>query len=873
MRHREFWKKLTVSVVAAAMIVSTLETPLNVSAASENPEVVSYAEQEDAVSEVVEDIPVAETVNDSSEIPEAEPEHECVWDDGVITKKATCTTDGEITYTCTDETCGKTKKEVIKATGHDWPATGTVTKQATFTATGVMTYTCKNCGTKKTAVIPKLTKVATPVLTGIEANSSGVVVSWNKVTDGVIYRVFRKKTDGGSWVKLTDTTELKYTDKTAVTGTQYAYTVRCVNPSNGSFASDYDRTGRIIRVVPAPVLSAIANVTSGVKITWKASKNAEKYRVFRKEGTGSWKGVGYTTATSFTDTTAVDGKTYTYTVRCTNKEENAYTSTYDSAGLRITYVAAPHITSITNEVGGVKLSWKESDAAEKYKIFRKTADTGYVAVGTTGKNTFTDTSVSSGNTYYYYVRCINSAGTEYTSSYIDKDAQILYIAAPKLLSISQDNVSVTLKWQASAGAEAYQVFRKCGDGDWVEVYFTRTCQYVDETIESGKTYTYTVCCMNKAGNVYTSAFNANGLTAGYIEQPELKSAVPTEKGVTVSWNASPGAEKYMVFRKSGNTGWQSIGIVSTTSYTDTTVKSGTAYVYTVRCVAGANNNYTSTFDSKGLSVTYVTQPVLSKCVNTASGVTVSWNASVGVQKYAVYRKTGSQSWKRLGLTTATSYTDKTAVGGTLYYYTVRCVNTAGTVFTSSYDSPGLKIRYIAAPKLSSVTNGSTGVTVKWNSSPGAEKYRVYRKTGNGKWTKLADTTANSYVDKTAKSGTTYSYTVGCMNAAGTTATGAYNTTGLSIKYIAQPGLPTLKNSKKGVVVSWKKVTGAAKYRVFRKTAGGSWTKVADTTGLSVTDTKAKNGTTYIYTIRCISSDGKSFTSSYNSTGKSIKCKK
>ena len=36
----------------------------------------------------------------------------------MVTKKATCTSDGILTYTC--ESCNETKTEVIEATGHEY---------------------------------------------------------------------------------------------------------------------------------------------------------------------------------------------------------------------------------------------------------------------------------------------------------------------------------------------------------------------------------------------------------------------------------------------------------------------------------------------------------------------------------------------------------------------------------------------------------------------------------------------------------------------------------------------------------------------------------------------------------------------------------
>lgn len=87
-----------------------------------------------------------------TETIKATGEHQ--WDEGVITKEATCTEDGVKTYTCT--LCGKTKTETIKSTNeHQWDK-GVVTKEATCTKDGVRTYTCSVCHTEKTETIPAL---------------------------------------------------------------------------------------------------------------------------------------------------------------------------------------------------------------------------------------------------------------------------------------------------------------------------------------------------------------------------------------------------------------------------------------------------------------------------------------------------------------------------------------------------------------------------------------------------------------------------------------------------------------------------------------------------------------------------------------------
>ena len=96
---------------------------------------------------------------------------------------------------------------------------------------------------------------------------------------------------------------------------------------------------------------------------------------------------------------------------------------------------------------------------------------------------------------------------------------------------------------------------------------------------------------------------------------------------------------------------------------------------------------------------------------------------------------------------------------------------------SSYES-GLKIKYIAAPKLVSATVSKGKVTVKWEKVTGAQKYNVYRKTANGSWAKIATTSKTTFVDKTAKKGVTYKYTVRAVSGS---VLSAYNTKGLSAK--------------------------------------------------------------------------------------------
>ena len=72
------------------------------------------------------------------------------WNDGEVTKEATCTEKGEKTFTCT--VCGETKAEEIDAVGHNWEK---VTNPAGLLKNGSEFEQCTLCGEKQNEVVLK----------------------------------------------------------------------------------------------------------------------------------------------------------------------------------------------------------------------------------------------------------------------------------------------------------------------------------------------------------------------------------------------------------------------------------------------------------------------------------------------------------------------------------------------------------------------------------------------------------------------------------------------------------------------------------------------------------------------------------------------
>ena len=259
-------------------------------------------------------------------------------------------------------------------------------------------------------------------------------------------------------------------------------------------------------------------------------------------------------------------------------------------------------------------------------------------------------------------------------------------------------------------------------------------------------------------------------------------------------------------------------------------------------------------------------PTITKASNILSGIQITWTRFGGAEKYRIFRKIDSGNWQRLADTTALTYTDKDVTHGTVYTYTVRCISNDLRKYTSAYDIIGKTITRYTAPSLSKAESVSTGVRFSWKSSANIPAYRVYRRTDSSGWIRLADSENTYYTDNSVTPGITYTYTVRSITEDGNLLS-AYNK-GVTVTYIAPPVLSKAENNYDSINISWKKSAGAVKYCVYRKTTG-AWTRLGTTSGTSFADKTAKTGMTYTYTVRCISADGKTFTSGYDSCGLSV----
>ena len=410
-------------------------------------------------------------------------------------------------------------------------------------------------------------------------------------------------------------------------------------------------------------------------------------------------------------------------------------------------IAPPAISNLQNLENGILLQWKVTAGVSGYNIYRKTslsdAWTQIDSVSDGDINRYTDKNVSCGTTYYYAV-----------TSYVGDNAYDTYVTTESVNYRTGPGTSYAKAGTLESGVQVKvdPSYKKTADGyTWYKIHYSGSDYYVaSQYLKKQSSASGSTTLQESEKSSYKSIM--------YLTQVTLTKSENTADGVKISWNKVKGASEYYVYRKGSDGKYTRLGKSSgnTLNYTDKTAESGSTYTYTVRAVSGDSiGTYKSTS-----TIYCLAYPVISSVSNVQNGIHISWNKVKGASEYYLYRKSSDGVYSRLASVSEStlSYTDKKAVNGEKYVYTLRAVN-KNTI--SAYHS--LKgIVCLSVPVLDKAVSKQDGMHISWKSVKGADAYYIYRKTGSGSWQRIGTTnkgTAVSYTDGSAIGGVTYSYTV------------------------------------------------------------------------------------------------------------------
>ncbi|HYE31759.1 MAG TPA: glycoside hydrolase family 9 protein [Methylomirabilota bacterium] len=309
---------------------------------------------------------------------------------------------------------------------------------------------------------PRVKVIAPAAPTGLAAlpGIASVQLGWSAVTEATSYNVLRALSAEGPFETVaSELSQTVHTDSAAIPGVKHHYVVTAVNAAGTSVASAAASATPLPTKPSAPV-SFVATATSAnsASLTWTdASTNEDGFVIYRSldnvmmdqlatlpAGSSSWSDAGLLPATRY----------YYYLA--------AYNVTAQSAGVEASITTLPLLptapTGLTGVVLGtsVTLNWASVTGAASYAVYRASAATGpFEKIATATANSWINSGLQAGTTYYFQVAAVNAAGEGPHST---TAAVSIAAAAPSARFLGQD-VTTKGTWRGVYGNEGYAVLR------------------------------------------------------------------------------------------------------------------------------------------------------------------------------------------------------------------------------------------------------------------------------------------------------------------------------------------------------------------------------------------------------------------------------
>ena len=269
--------------------------------------------------------------------------------------------------------------------------------------------------------------------------------------------------------------------------TAYVFELTVTDNDNASSVATVSITVAPTNTTPGPENFSASTSSNQVDLSWSMVSSAAGYRVYRDNVLQATR-----STTSYSDTTALNGSSYTYSVK-------AYFSDDSETGLSIIQITlspnAPTSLKVSANDNSASLSWNSSFGADGYRIYRSGSRIAEVDT----LLSYQDSSANNGSTYAYQISSYNAGGESPKSSEV---SVTLIPSIPTNLAATTAYQEVILSWSESPGATSYNIYR---DGDGNAIGSSDSTSYTDAGVSNDNTYSYSVSAVNSSGESPTSS--------------------------------------------------------------------------------------------------------------------------------------------------------------------------------------------------------------------------------------------------------------------------------------------------------------------------------------------------------------------------------
>ena len=403
------------------------------------------------------------------------------------------------------------------------------------------------------------------------ARGTSVTISWDKVSKATDYIV--EHYVNGAWKQVGTTSSLSYKVNGITQNGVNKFRVKARRNYSGVYYNGgYTYVNAEVTDIPSTVtgIRSTSNTSTSNTITWNASKKAEGYEIYQWIGTNdSYKLIGTTTSTKFTNSKKSSGTMYRYKVRAFNivdgqRIEGAYSSELTTC----TLPANVSFSLCSTDVDSITLNWNKVSKATGYQVEMYTNGT-WKTLSTLSGTSYTASDLSQKTAYRFRVRAIRNYNyINYYGDYTEKDITIRPANTPEGLSSSVNTSSSnTITWESVNGVSGYSVYQWIGTTDsYKKLGDTAYPYYTNSGKSSGTMYTYRVKAYYVSDNVMQYSKPAQVVTCTLPANVTVKTAKRSGSNISLAWNKVSKATGYEIYVKSGSS-WKKLTTTSGKSYT------------------------------------------------------------------------------------------------------------------------------------------------------------------------------------------------------------------------------------------------------------------------------------------------------------------